>query len=143
MTARLHAFAATANDEAIAIDGAMADAEAAAAEDRRDAALQGFATALQRAEKLNVPDALVAAGAPYVEALIAASHLDEARAVAGRLATFAERDLRAAWAEVRLYRALDRADAERSALATATRIAGEAALPAAAEAPSGAKSAAR
>jgi hypothetical protein len=63
--------------------------------------------------------------------------------VAGRLAPFAERDLRAAWAEVRLYRALDRADAERSALATATRIAGEAALPAAAEAPSGAKAAAR
>jgi tetratricopeptide (TPR) repeat protein len=133
MTARLHALAATADDEAVAIDGAVADAEEAAAANHRDAALQGFAAALQRAEKLNVPDARVAAGAPYVEALIAASHLDEARAIAGRLAPFADRDLRAAWAQVQLYRALDRADAERSALAAATRMAGDGALPERAE----------
>jgi hypothetical protein len=132
-TARLHALAATADDEAVAIDGAVADAEEAAAANHRDAALQGFAAALQRAEKLNVPDARVAAGAPYVEALIAASHVDEARAIAGRLAPFADRDLRAAWAQVQLYRALDRADAERSALAAATRIAGDGALPEPAE----------
>ena len=95
---------------------------------------------MQRAEKLNVPDALVAAGAPYIDALIAASHLDEARAVAGRLAPFAEHDLRAAWAQAKLYRALNRPDAEKSALAAATRIAGDGALP---EVPSEAAAAAR
>jgi DNA-binding winged helix-turn-helix (wHTH) protein/tetratricopeptide (TPR) repeat protein len=142
-TTRLHALAATANDEAVAIEVEIADAEQEAAENRRDAALQGFAAALQRAEKLNVPDDLVAAGAPYIEALIAASHLDEARAVAGRLAPFAERDLRAAWAQVRLYRALDRPDAERSAFATAKRIAGDGALPDATGAPSETSSVAR
>jgi len=136
MTGRLHALAATANDEAIAIDAAIADAEEAAARNHRDAALQGFAAAVQRAEKLNVPEELVAAGASYVDALIAASHLDEARAVAGRLAPFAERDLRAAWAQVKLYRALDRPDAERSAHAAAIRIAGDGVLPDAVEAPS-------
>jgi DNA-binding winged helix-turn-helix (wHTH) protein/tetratricopeptide (TPR) repeat protein len=143
MTTRLRALAATANDEAIAIAAAIADAEQAAAENHRDAALQGFAAALQRAETLNVPDDLVAAGAPYVDALIAASHLDEARAVAGRLAPFADRDLRAAWVQVKLYRALDRPDAARNALATATRLAGDGALPESAEVPPDSASAAR
>ncbi len=132
LAARLHEEAATAADEAVAVVAAIGDAEQAAAEGRRDAALQGFAAALQRAEKLNVPDAIVAVGAPYIDALIAASHLDEARAVAGRLAPFADRDLRAAWAQVRLYRALDRPDAEQKALASATRLAGDGALPEAA-----------
>ena len=143
LSARLHTLAATANDEAVAIDAAIGDAEQAAAENRRDAALQGFAAALQRAETLNVPDGLVAAGAPYIDALIAASHLDKARAVAGRLAPFADRDLRAAWAQVKLYRALDRPDAEKSALAAAVRIAGDGALPEAAEVPPETASAAR
>jgi len=143
MTTRLHALAASANDEAIAIDSTIADAEQAAAENRRDTALQGFAAALQRAEKLNVPDDLVAAGAPYIDALIAASHLDEARAVAGRLAPFADRDLRAAWAQVKLYRALDRPDAERNALAAMVRLAGDGALPEPGEAPPDTASAAR
>ena len=133
MTAQLRALAAAADDEALALDGAIADAEEALADNRRDAALQGFAQALKRAEKLNVPDGLVAAGAPYIDALVAASHLDDARAVAGRLAPFAERDLRAAWAQVRLYRALDRPDAEHAALAAAVRIAGDGALPDASE----------
>jgi DNA-binding winged helix-turn-helix (wHTH) protein/tetratricopeptide (TPR) repeat protein len=132
-TSRLAAFAATAHDEAVALDAALADAELALAENRRDAALQGFAAALQRAEKLDVPDALVAAGAPYIDALIDASHLDEARAIAGRLAQWADRDLRAAWAQVRLYRALDRPDAERNALASAERLAGDGVLPDAGE----------
>jgi tetratricopeptide (TPR) repeat protein len=143
LTARLHELSASTDDDAIAIDAAIADAEQAAAENRRDAALQGFAAAVQRAEKLGVPDDLVAAGAPYIDALIAASHLDEARAIAGRLAPFADRDLRAAWAQVKLYRALDRPDAERTALAAATRLAGDGALPETADAPSESASAAR
>jgi hypothetical protein len=93
---------------------------------------------MQRASRLDVPSALVAVGARYVEALIDASHLDEARSIGGRLATWADRDLSAAWVQVLLYRALDRADAERSALATATRLAGDGVLPDASQAPAGA-----
>jgi len=143
LAARLHELAATTDDEAIQIDAAIADAEQALADNRRDAALQGLAAALQHAETLNVPDDLVAAGAPYVDALIAASHLDEARAVAGRLAPFADRDLRAAWAQVKLYRALDRPDAERNALGIATRLAGDGVLPDTADSPPPTASAAR
>jgi len=143
LAARLHELAATTDDEAIQIDAAIADAEQALADNRRDAALQGLAAALQHAETLNVPDDLVAAGAPYVDALIAASHLDEARAVAGRLAPFADRDLRAAWAQVKLYRALDRPDAERNALGIATRLAGDGVLPDTADSPPTTASAAR
>jgi DNA-binding winged helix-turn-helix (wHTH) protein/tetratricopeptide (TPR) repeat protein len=133
MGGRLRELAKTANDDEIALDAVLdAVAEAAAAE-RRDAALQGYAAAFERAGKLNVPEDIVAAGAPYVAALIDASHLDDARAIAGRLAPWAERDLRAAWAQVRLYRALDRPDAERTALAVATRLAGDGVLPESAE----------
>ena len=143
MAARLREFAKTANDDEITLDAALADAAEAAAADRRDAALQGYAAAFERAGKLNVPEDLVAAGAPYVEALIDASHLDDARAIAGRLAPWTDRDLRAAWTQVRLYRALDRPDAERTAFAAATRLAGDGALPEPAEAPPDESSAAR
>jgi DNA-binding winged helix-turn-helix (wHTH) protein/tetratricopeptide (TPR) repeat protein len=135
MGARLRELAKTANDDEIVLEAALADAAEAAAAERRDAALQAYAAAFERAGKLNVPDDVVAAGAPYVEALIDASHLDDARAIAGRLAPWAERDLRAAWAQVRLYRALDRPDAERSALTAATRLAGDGVLPEPAETP--------
>jgi DNA-binding winged helix-turn-helix (wHTH) protein/tetratricopeptide (TPR) repeat protein len=143
MSDRLRELAKTANDDEIALDAALADAAEAASAERRDAALQGYAAAFERAGKLNVPEAVVASGAPYVEALIDASHLDDARAVAGRLAPWTDRDLRAAWAQVRLYRALDRPDAERTALAAATRLAGDGVLPEHAESPAGASSAAR
>ena len=76
-----------------------------------------------------------------IDALIAASHLDEARSIGGRLAPWADRDLSAAWTQVLLYRALDRADAERSALAAATRLAGDGVLPDVAQAPAGASNA--
>ncbi len=143
MTSRLRELAKTANDEEIALDSALADAAEAASAERRDAALQAYAAAFEGAGKLNVPENLVAAGAPYVEALIDASHLDDARAIAGRLAPWTDRDLRAAWSQVRLYRALDRPDAERTALAAATRLAGDGMLPDRAQSPPGESSAAR
>ena len=143
LATRLRELAKTANDDEIALVAALGDAAEAASAERRDAALQGYAAAFERAGKLNVPEDLVAAGAPYVEALIDASHLDDARAIAGRLAPWSERDLRAAWTQVRLYRALDRPDAERSALAAATRLAGDGVLPEHGESPPGESSAAR
>jgi DNA-binding winged helix-turn-helix (wHTH) protein/tetratricopeptide (TPR) repeat protein len=132
---RLRDLAASSDDEAIALAAALADADQAFAEHRRDVALRSYAAAMQRAARLDVPSALVAVGARYVEALIDASHLDEARSVGGRLAPWADRDLSAAWVQVMLYRALDRADAERSALAAAARLAGDGVLPDATQGP--------
>ncbi|HVT32503.1 MAG TPA: winged helix-turn-helix domain-containing protein [Rhodanobacteraceae bacterium] len=136
--AELRDLAASSGDEAIALAAALADADQDRAENRRDAALRDYAAAMQRAARLDVPAGLVAVGAHYVEALIEASHLDEARSVGGRLAPWADRDLSAAWVQVQLYRALDSADAERNALAAATRLAGDGALPDAPRAPAGA-----
>jgi DNA-binding winged helix-turn-helix (wHTH) protein/tetratricopeptide (TPR) repeat protein len=139
--AGLRDLAASSGDEAIALGAALAEADQAWAERRRDVALRAYAAAMQRAERLDMPSALVAVGARYVEALIDASHLDEARSIGGRLAPWADRDLSAAWVQVLLYRALDRADAERSALAAATRLAGDGVLPDVTQAPAGASNA--
>lgn len=108
----------------------VADAEQAWAEGQRDAALQQFAAAMDQAVQWHVPEDLVAIAASRLAALIAAGHLDAAREVAGRIAPWADRDLRAAWAQVRLFRALGQDDAARAAEEVATRLAGEGRLPA-------------
>jgi tetratricopeptide (TPR) repeat protein len=128
-TKRLRAFADEEHDARVTLEASIAEAAQAWATDRRDAALAGYAAALKSAEALNVPDALVAAGAPYIAALIGASHLDDARSVSSRVAPWADRDLRAATAQALLFRALDRADAARNAEAQAKRLAGDGALP--------------
>ena len=92
---------------------------------QREAALEQFATAMQLAERFNVPEDLVAVGAPYLAALVEASQLDSARAVGGRIAPWAGRDLRAATAQAQLFRALGQDDAARKAEEVAARVAGE------------------
>jgi hypothetical protein len=89
---------------------------------------------LQQAAGLAIPDDLVAAGAAYAGALIDVGHIDEARSVAGRIAPWADRDPRAAWTQVRLFRALGREEAEQQARVVAVRLAGEGRLPEAARA---------
>jgi DNA-binding winged helix-turn-helix (wHTH) protein/tetratricopeptide (TPR) repeat protein len=126
---QLRDMATAEGDDWFVLYATLADAEQAWAEERRDAALQGFAAALQRAEKLNIPEEIVAVAAPYIDALIEVGHLDDAQSVSGRIAPWADRDLRAAWAQVRLFRALGRADAERNARAVAVRLAGDGPLP--------------
>lgn len=71
----------------------------------------------------------MAAAAPYIAALIEIGHIEEAQSIGGRVAPWADRDLRAAWSKVLLFRALGRPDAERDALAAARRLAGDGILP--------------
>ena len=116
------AWAAGSGDDWRTLYATLGAAEQAWAERRREPALEQFAAAMQSAERLNVPEDLVAVGAPYLAALIEASQLDTARAVSGRIAMWADRDLRAASAQARLYRALGQDDAARKADETVARI---------------------
>ncbi|MGH8171798.1 MAG: hypothetical protein ACREPX_01545 [Rhodanobacteraceae bacterium] len=138
-TRQLREWAATSGDDVAKLYGTLADAEQAWAEHRRDAALQAFAAAMQEADRIAIPEQRVAVAAPYIAALIEVGHVAEAQAISGRIASWADRDLRAAWTKVLLFRALDRPDAERSALAVARKLAGDGVLPGAEDAvqPSG------
>jgi DNA-binding winged helix-turn-helix (wHTH) protein/tetratricopeptide (TPR) repeat protein len=127
---RLRAWAAEAGDDWTKLQAALAEARQAWIENRRDAALQSFAATMQEAGRFAIPDDLVAVGAAYADALIDIGHIDEARSIAGRIAPWADRDARAAFTQVRLYRALGSGDAERSARRVAMRLAGEGKLPA-------------
>ncbi|MEP7044374.1 MAG: transcriptional regulator [Dokdonella sp.] len=116
------AWAAGSGDDWRSLYATMGAAEQAWAEHRREPALEQFAAAMQSAERLNVPEDLVAVGAPYLAALIEASQLDTARTVSGRIAMWADRDLRAATAQAQLYRALGQDDAARQAEETVARL---------------------
>ncbi|WP_165371698.1 winged helix-turn-helix domain-containing protein [Pseudolysobacter antarcticus] len=102
----------------------LLDAEQDAAAHRTEAALEQFAAALQSAIRFNVAEDLVAVAVPYLQALIAASQLDSARIVAGRISVWADRDLRVATAQAQLFRALGQSDAARKAEETAARLLG-------------------
>ena len=124
------ASAAGSADPWLTLQATLATAEQAWSAQRRDEALRACADAVQRAEQLAIPEDLVAASAAYADALIEIGHLDEARSIAGRIATWADRDRRAAWTEVRLFRALGLAEAERGARVAAVRLGGEVPFPA-------------
>jgi hypothetical protein len=115
-------WAAGSGDDWRTLYATLGAAEQAWAERRHEPALEQFAAAMQSAERMNVPEDLVAVGAPYLAALIEASQLDTARAVSGRIAMWADRDLRAASAQARLYRALGQDDAARKADETVARL---------------------
>jgi hypothetical protein len=121
-TATLQAWASASADEWRGLHAALAAAGQAAAEHRREPALEQFARAMAVADRLGVPEELVEVGAPYLATLVDASQLDTARAVSGRIAVWAEHDPRAATAQARLFRALGRDDAARSAEEQATRL---------------------
>ena len=80
---------------------------------------------MARATARAVPEELVRVGAPYVRALIAAGRVDEAGSVHGRIAAWADRDLRAAWSAALVYHALGQAAAVDAALARARTLAGQ------------------
>ena len=100
----------------------LAEAEQASAMRQREAALEKFALAMQLAERIGSPEDLVTVAAPYVDALVEASQLETARAVSGRVAAWADRDVRAATAQARLFRALGQDDAARKAETSAARL---------------------
>ncbi|MGN6518083.1 MAG: winged helix-turn-helix domain-containing protein [Dokdonella sp.] len=104
---------------------ALAGAEQAEAEHRPELALQRYADAMARATARAVPEELVRVGLPYVRALIAAERIDDAASVHGRIAAWADRDLRAAWSAALVYHALGEPAAVDAALARARVLAGE------------------
>lgn len=104
---------------------ALAGAAQAEAEGHPDEALRNYAQAMAAATTRAIPDEMVRVGLPYVRALIAAHRIDEAVSVNGRIAPWADRDMRAAWSEALIYTALGQADAASGALERARRLAGE------------------
>jgi DNA-binding winged helix-turn-helix (wHTH) protein/tetratricopeptide (TPR) repeat protein len=113
----------------------LAEADQARAEGRIDDALSRYADAMRRAERQGIPEDIVIVGEPYVDALVDAGQIDQASAISGRLAPWSDKDMRAAWTQVRVYRALHKTDAARDALSRARALAGERALPDDAAAP--------
>lgn len=139
-TVALRAWVEAHSGEWRQIYAALAEAEQAWGEQRRDVAFARYADAARRAERLGVPEDRVEVAASHANALIEAGALDEASAVVGGIAPWAEHDVRAAWTEARMYRALDRTDAWRQATERSVRLARERVLPSAEKSASSAKS---
>jgi DNA-binding winged helix-turn-helix (wHTH) protein/tetratricopeptide (TPR) repeat protein len=127
---RFHAWATASPDPWRAICAGRVAAGRDWAAGRHDSALSRYAKALEQAAALGIPEDRVAVAVPYVQALIDAGHLDEASAVAGGIAPWASSDFAAALVQARLFAALGRTAAWRSASANAARLAGERRLPA-------------
>ena len=127
---RLHVWADKAPGERRQLYVVLAQADQAAAAADETKALPLYASAMARAERLGIPEDIVVVGEPYVDALIKAGQIEQASAVGGLLARWADQDVRAAWTQARLYHALHKSDAARTALDRARRLAGERTLPA-------------
>jgi len=128
-TARLVAWFETPSDDWRSAWAEQAKAEQAWREGGREQALRHFEAALERIQRLGIPEDTIAIAQPYVLALIDSGDTERAGAVVGRIAAWGERDFRVAWAQARLYRALDRPAAARQATERALQLAGERALP--------------
>ncbi len=107
----------------------LAQAEQAWGEGRRAEAMPLFDSAFRRIQHFAIPEDLVAIAQPYILALIDQGDVARAATIAGTIATWADRDFRVAWAQTRLYRAIDKPSAARQAMERALQLAGERALP--------------
>jgi len=123
--ARLRAADAAAPEPATTMLLALADADQAVAEAHPEVALRHYADAMAAATARAIPEDMVRVGLPYVRELIAQHRIDEAVSVNGRIAPWADRDMRAAWSEALVYSALGRTAAATGALERARRLAGE------------------
>lgn len=108
----------------------LAQGDQAKAEGNAIVALQRYAGAMDNAERLGIPEDVVVVGESYATTLLNAGQIDQASAIAGRLAQWADKDMRAAWVQAAVYNALRKPDASRSALERARQLAGERHLPA-------------
>lgn len=94
-------------------------------EGRNQASLVGFAEALAQAERSGIPEDILAVASPYAVALVDAGKTDEASALAGRVAPWAERDMRSALIAARVYDAVQNPEAALRSLHQARKLAGE------------------
>ena len=90
-----------------------------------DAFEADYAQAMAEATARAIPEEMVRVGLPYVRALLAAHRIDDAVSVNGRIAPWADRDMRAAWSAALVYTALGQAEAATNALERARQLAGE------------------
>jgi tetratricopeptide (TPR) repeat protein len=127
--ARLRAWTESVGDDSVRVELALAEADQAVAERSIDAALSHYGDAMAAVAKRGIPEEMVAVGLPYVRNLIAAGRVDEAVSVNGRIASWADRDARAAAAEALVYKALKKTTAADAAFERARRLAGERVLP--------------
>jgi DNA-binding winged helix-turn-helix (wHTH) protein/tetratricopeptide (TPR) repeat protein len=131
-TDELSRWAAThASMASVTLFMALASAEQAAAEHRRDDATRAFTTALGDAERWAVPADLSAVAVSYGNALIAEGDFEHASTVIGRVARWADRDFDCALLQASLYHALGQRATWQTALARARALAGERSIPAA------------
>ncbi len=97
---------------------------------RPDAAERAYRTALEAAEAAGAPIEIAGVATSYAAWLIAAGRLDEASALAGRVAAWAGRDFDCALLQVSVYRARGHRQAWVDALRQARALAGERTIPA-------------
>lgn len=109
----------------IALHAQLAQAEHAAHQGDWDDSKTAYESALADAEAMGVPDDLVEVAHSYALALLIQGDTGQAQSVAGRIAPWAERDLRAAEAQARLFRALNQPQAWQQANRRVADLAGE------------------
>jgi len=122
-------WAATTSDGRQQMYAALAQADQAKVEGNDEAALQRYVDAMASAERLGIPEDIVVIAESYVVCLLDAGQVDQASAIAGRVASWGQKDMRAAWIQAAVYRALRKPDASRIALDRARELAGERRLP--------------
>jgi len=109
----------------VSLFAALARAELARADARREDADAAYSAALAEAERWTVPRDLATVVASYGDALLAERDFDRASAVIGRVARWAEQDFDCARLQAELYAALGQSDAARTAAARVRELAGE------------------
>ncbi|MEP7041543.1 MAG: transcriptional regulator [Dokdonella sp.] len=122
-------WAATSNDDSVALAARLIQAEQAAAGQDASAARAFFEQALGMAKRWSVPDVLREVAGSYGRFLLARGELEQAGIVIALVSRYAESDFDSALLQAELYRALKQEQAAVSALAQARRLAGERALP--------------
>ena len=132
--AAMNEWAREASTASPVIHAALAQAEVAAAEMRRDAAGDAFERALVLADRGHAPLRMLQVAESYVGWLLGgtstdASGAERALVVADRLSPYADRDYGAALLQLRVYLAAGPQSAWRAALARARSLAGERRMP--------------
>jgi DNA-binding winged helix-turn-helix (wHTH) protein/tetratricopeptide (TPR) repeat protein len=113
----------------VTLFAALAAAEQARAEGRRQDESRSYTLALADAERWAVPADLAAVAVSYARSLIAESDFERASAVTGRVARWADRDFDCALLQAGLYHALGQRSTWQNALARARALAGERPIP--------------
>lgn len=108
---------------------ALINAEQAWAERRRSDSYREYADALARASDLGVPRHVAVVANSYGNALISDGAIDEAAAVVGQVAAWADSDFDCALLTARLHRAIGNRSAWERAMANARTLAGERRIP--------------